>query len=57
MQTKDGEKIESKLKDKHRSIKNFILNLDVVPIEGKHLEMFSEPNIRNICEIVKKYLE
>jgi len=57
LQTKDGEKIESKLKDKHRSIKNFILNLDVVPIKGKHLEMFSEPNIRNICKIVKRYLD
>lgn len=56
-QTKEGEKIEKKIKNKSQSIRYFINGLEVVPTEGKHLAMLSEPNITNLYYHLKRYLE
>ncbi|MBC8060421.1 MAG: amino acid adenylation domain-containing protein [Clostridiaceae bacterium] len=56
-QTKEGARIQSRLKVKSRSINSFIEDLEVVSVKGRHLEMLSEPNIRDILSNLKPYLD
>ena len=57
LQTQEGEKIECGLKNKSRSIKSYIKDLEVIPVGGKHLDMLSRPNVEEICDIINIYIE
>jgi fengycin family lipopeptide synthetase D len=55
-QTEEGRKIEEKLKDKSRSVGSLIGGLRIVPINGGHLAMLSEPNVRHLGAELNEYL-
>ncbi len=45
-QTDEGEKIEQKIKDKSRSVRNFIENLEIIHVDGKHISIINNELLR-----------